>query len=483
MATLLLGVAPVRGDDLAPKPVPNPLSLDGVVRLAQSAGLNARSAAGIRNAARWEERAFDARLWPQVRVTGTLPSYNQSITQVIQPDGTTSFVRQRQMFSSLDLSLAQPVPAAGGELLVSSGLSRLDLLGDDDLRLWQTEPLVIGWRQEILRPRSLLWDKRERKVRTDVAERQYHERLEDIALNASAAYFDVYAARLAQANAIANAAVNDTLYTLSRGRYEVGRIGENDLLQSELALLRARASVDGARLEHERALAALRLAINAPEGEPIEISPPPPPPAVEVDTSLAVAQALANQSRMKEEELAALTAKRRLTEARLNNGPGATLSATLGLDQTASDLSDAYRDPFDRQQIALAIDLPIWQWGGGHAEVEAARADRSSQESQSELSRREVARDALFAARELILARSQLDLAAKADTVGSKRFEVAKNRYVIGKIDIADLYLAQTEKDAALQSYVAAVRGYWLAYYALRRLTLYDFVEKRPLVG
>ena len=36
------------------------------------------------------------------------------------------------------------------------------------------------------------------------------------------------------------------------------------------------------------------------------------------------------------------------------------------------------------------------------------------------------------------------------------RFEVAKNRYVIGKIDIADLYLAQNEKDAALQAYETA---------------------------
>ena len=42
------------------------------------------------------------------------------------------------------------------------------------------------------------------------------------------------------ANATANAAVNDTLYTLNKGRFEVGKIGENDLLQSELQLLGAR---------------------------------------------------------------------------------------------------------------------------------------------------------------------------------------------------------------------------------------------------
>jgi len=59
--------------------------------------------------------------------------------------------------------------------------------------------------------------------------------------------------------------------------------------------------------------------------------------------------------------------------------------------------------------------------------------------------------------------------------VGAKRFEVARNRYSIGRIDISNLYIAQTEKDQALEAYVRALRGYWDVYYRVRRLTLYDF--------
>ena len=56
-----------------------------------------------------------------------------------------------------------------------------------------------------------------------------------------------------------------------------------------------------------------------------------------------------------------------------------------------------------------------------------------------------------------------------------RRFEVAYNRYVIGRIAIDNLYIAQNEKDAALTQFVQALRGYWQAYYRLRRLTLFDF--------
>src|SRR2546429_6685796 len=53
-------------------------------------------------------------------------------------------------------------------------------------------------------------------------------------------YTTLFRSRVALDNAEKNAAVNDTLYKLNTGRLEVGKIGENDLLQSELALVRAR---------------------------------------------------------------------------------------------------------------------------------------------------------------------------------------------------------------------------------------------------
>ena len=46
---------------------------------------------------------------------------------------------------------------------------------------------------------------------------------------------------------------------------------------------------------------------------------------------------------------------------------------------------------------------------------------------------------------------------------------------MIGRIAIDNLYMAQGEKDQALMQYGQALRSHWLAYYRLRRLTLYDF--------
>ena len=72
-------------------------------------------------------------------------------------------------------------------------------------------------------------------------------------------------------------------------------------------------------------------------------------------------------------------------------------------------------------------------------------------------------------------------ISAKADTVAGKRFEVAYNRYVIGRITLDNLFLAQSEKDQAVTQFVQALRGYWTAHYRLRRLTLFDFATNQPI--
>jgi outer membrane protein TolC len=72
-------------------------------------------------------------------------------------------------------------------------------------------------------------------------------------------------------------------------------------------------------------------------------------------------------------------------------------------------------------------------------------------------------------------------IAAKADTIAQLRYDVTKQRFLIGKIDVLDLNVAQTEKDVAKRGYVSALRNYWNYFYTLRQITLYDFISDKPL--
>jgi outer membrane protein len=470
----------VRRSTSAP-PAPGALTLQEAIARAQQHGHSAIAARATRDASRYRGAAFSSSLLPQLSLGGTVPAYNRSITQVVQPDGSQTFVPVQQTSANLSMSLSQRLPFTGGSLFVQSSLAQAHLTGSPER--WSSSPLIIGLRQDIFRPNTLAWDRREQNVRSERDERAYLEAQEDIALQTTDLFFNVYAAREALRNAINNAATNDTLYRLNTGRLQVGRIGENDLLQSELALLRSRSSLEGAQLEFDRATAALRIQLGLPVGAPLDVAMTAAIPTIEVDTAKAVAEALHNRATVSEVALATVQGNRAVTEARLRNGVGAQVVASYGYNASTvgGGVNQAYQDLLQAQQFSVSVSLPLWQWGQHSENVRAAQADRDRLTAQSEASLDQLAQDAHFAALELGQARRTVALLATADSVAGKRFDVAYNRYVIGRITIDNLYIAQTEKDAALQQFVDGLRRYWQAHYRLRRVTLYDFEAGHPI--
>ena len=82
---------------------------------------------------------------------------------------------------------------------------------------------------------------------------------------------------------------------------------------------------------------------------------------------------------------------------------------------------------------------------------------------------------------EFNLQETQMQLAAKADTIAQSRYNVTKERFLIGKIDVIELNIAQTERDNARTKYISAMRNYWQFYYEMRKLTQFNFIEDKPI--
>lgn len=466
---------------LAAQIPPQAITLAQAIDMAQRQGPQARAAIAQREAARQHDRAFNARLMPQIALAGTVPAYQRAITPVLQPDGTTLYTPLQQTSSNLGLSVTQQLPLTGGQITLGSSLSQLQLSGSQQYKSYTSVPYQVSLQQPIFRPNETRWNDREQAISIEIAERQYLETREQIAIATTNAFFAFYSARINLNNSVANAAVNDTVYTLNKGRFEVGKIGENDLLQSELALLRARAALDQARLDFDRSRSALRIAINLPPSAPLDVIVTPDVPDFHADTLVAVQQAVRNQSQARLSEFNDVDANRRIAEAKLYGGPGASITASYGVNQTAGVFNQAYQNPLESQAVAVSLSTPIFLFGAHSADVQAAQATREAVLSNNKLAAANIEQSARYAALGLDQARRGLIISAKGDTVGTKRYEVAYNRYVIGKITYADLYLSQQEKDAALQAYVAALQQYWVSYYTLRLVTLYDFEKGAPL--
>ena len=181
-------------------------------------------------------------------------------------------------------------------------------------------------------------------------------------------------------------------------------------------------------------------------------------------------------------DLQLLSAERKVVQAESDNSFSATMTASLGYNQRAPLLPDAYNNLLNQQQFSLGFSIPIFRWGAGGAAVDAARADQIVTHTSVDQQKHDFEQEVLYQAARLNLLGKQVAVSAKADTIAQRRFDVAKDRYLIGKIDIPNLFLAQSEKDNARRAGIQTLWDFWSTYFRVRRLTLYDFAVGQSLV-
>ena len=65
--------------------------------------------------------------------------------------------------------------------------------------------------------------------------------------------------------------------------------------------------------------------------------------------------------------------------------------------------------------------------------------------------------------------------AVEALELAETAYSQTKQRFIIGKIDLNTLTLSLNRQQDANKNYISALQNYWLSYYKLRKLTLFDF--------
>ena len=79
------------------------------------------------------------------------------------------------------------------------------------------------------------------------------------------------------------------------------------------------------------------------------------------------------------------------------------------------------------------------------------------------------------------LLRDQLKTAEAADKVAENGYLISLKKFQNGEISITDLNISLQEREAAKNDYVSSLEAYWVAYYNLRMLTLYDFEMQQKI--
>ena len=459
-------------------------SLDDIIELAKGQSPLAKQAETRKENRFWQYRFFRSNYNPQLAITGALPNYNRVVDAVDQPDGSVNFVNVERTNSTLGLGLFQPIALTGGNISVNTSSNRFSFIssqtGVDDLEGWRSTIVNLNLNQPLFAFNQLKWDKMTEPIRYEESRRSYVEEMEFVSRTAVQRFFDYLDAQVNYQIAEFNLSNNDTIYNIEKGRYNIGTTSEDKLLQVELQLLRSKQDLANAELDLQTSRLALRTFIGLNEGENFNLSLPENIPIFPVNEDVALQYAKDNRS-----DFIAFERRRIEADAEVAQAKGQrfqmNLNASFGLNSSGTSFNDSYLDPTDQQIANITLNVPIVNWGRNEARMKTALANKQLTDyviAQEELN---FEQEILTQVRQLDVLQQQIEISKKSDEVAQKRYEVAQNRYLIGKIDITNLNIALTEKDNAKRSYITALRTYWIAYYDLRRLTLYDFANQELL--
>ncbi|MBP6871350.1 MAG: TolC family protein [Bacteroidales bacterium] len=432
----------------------------------------------------WQFRSFKADYLPSVNLDASLPSFNRSYGSVRQNDGTYKFQYNTYADYYGALSINQKVGLTGGSVYLRSDLTRHDEFFDDSTQseYWST-PVVVGYKQPIFKYNNYRWARQLEPLKYEKAKRQYLEDVEQVAMTTTSHFFNLLLAQIEKGISEKNLHNYDTLYRIAQGRYQLGKIAENDLLQLELNYLRAKASVDNASLNYENMLFRLKSYLRIKEDGDIRLTPPEQTWHGTISASTALAEARKNTALSIEFQERMINAESELRYAKMNGRFDADLSLEYGLNQSAQEIPDAYKSPLERQKVNLALSVPILDWGRARGEIKLKESNYELEQTSVEQEVIDFEQNVFLNVMEFNMQKDQLFIAAKADTVAQKRYDVTQKRYMIGQVnDILDLNYAQIDNDNAKKGYFSALRNYWINYFQLRKMTLYDFRENKLLI-
>jgi len=477
IAGLILATTPVfsQSDSIAFK-----LTLDDVIDMAitQSSAIKYVQNQNVNYY--WRYRNFKTRFLPQLVLSGDLPDYSHTTSPITQPDGSIEFKQISNLEVSSRLSLNQSIPQLGTYIWAGTSAYNIRNLKNGSSS-FSGSPFSIGFQQPLFRYNWMKWYRMTEPMIYDEAQKRFVEDIEEIALNATYRYFQYLRVQTNFNLAKSNLENSRNNLKISETKKDLGQISDNDFSRIQLSVLNAQKALNQAQMDLKNADFELKSYIGLDQSRQIELVIPLDINLFEIDPEVALEKAKENRKETIYYERRLINADRELAEAKSSTGLSATLEGSYGLSNSAEEFLGIYDQPEKDRTLEISVSIPILDWGRSASTVKLAESQRELTIYDVNKDIEEFDRGVIVQVEQFGLLKDQLKTADEADKVAENGYQIALKRFQNGELSITDLNIALQERESAKRDYIRSIQSYWVAYYRLRELTLYDFERNQNI--
>lgn len=435
----------------------------------------------------WEYRSFRAERLPSLTLNLTPASYNRYITQRYNSEENIDIYRAQQMYSaSGGLLVKQNFDPLGGTFYLESNLNYLHNFGNSDSEQFtpnqfSTVPIRIGYQQSLLGFNQFRWDKRIEPIKYEKVKKEFLYNMEGVSETAVTYFFALALAQAEYKLAQDNLASSDTLCVIGERRFKIAAISQDELLTLRLERVNAQNTLENSRIALKRAMFSLATYLGMEKDTEIEVKLPGIPTARNISADLALIHAKENNPSLLEHKQKILEAQRDVNRTKVEQRVSVNLNASVGYNQVADKFSQAYTDLMRQDLVSLTLSVPLVDWGVRKGRLNMAKNNLNIVEIAAKQEEVSIEEDVIMTVSDFNIQQRLVESATEALDLADMAYAKTRQRFIIGNADLNTLTLAQNRQQTAHKNYINSLQNYWLSYYKLRKLTLFDFDSNMPL--
>ena len=477
-----LGYAASQGEELSVAQQRVTLDLDRTVQLATDSSLAVQKYQSVYDASRYQYLSWQASRKPQFSLESTPVSYQRYMTQRYLSDEDRDVYRQQRMFySQAGIQATQTMESWGGEFYGTTQLGFLRNFGDENETQFMSVPIKVGYKQDLLFFNPLKWNRQIEPMKLTLAEKSLAYNIETSSEEAVGKFFTLALAQEQLRMAQEYLASCDTIYSIAERRFRIASISKAELSILELEKTNARTTLANARISRSRAAQDLATYLGMERSTNIELIIPAVMQNLHVDAKEAIQHARENNPQYLSSREAVTEARRDAERARIEKNFSMSLDASIGLNQVADRFADAYRHLLSQDMATITLSVPLKDWGKRKNAYLAARSTVEATERAEQEAARDTELDVALTVADFNERQDIVETARQALTIAEDAYAQTLQRFIKAQADAYSLSIAQSHWQTARQNQIASLQNYWLAYYHLRRLTLYDYQHHQPI--
>ena len=458
------------------------LDLNRTVRLATDSSLAVQKYQSVYDASRYKYLSWQASRKPQFSLESTPIMYQRYMTQrYLSAEDLDVYRQQRMFYSQAGIYATQTMESWGGEFYGSTQLGFLRTFGDDDKTQYMSVPIKVGYKQDLLFFNPLKWNRQIEPMKLTLAEKTLAYGIETTSEEAVGKFFTLALAQEQLRMAEEYLASCDTIYSIAERRFRIASISKAELSILELEKTNARTTLANARISRSRAAQDLATYLGMERSTNIELIIPAVMQNLHVDAKEAIQHARENNPQYLSSREAVTEARRDAERARIEKNFSMSLDASIGLNQVADRFADAYRHLLSQDMATITLSVPLKDWGKRKNAYLAARSTVEATERAEQEAARDTELDVALTVADFNERQDIVETARQALTIAEDAYAQTLQRFIKAQADAYSLSIAQSHWQTARQNQIASLQNYWLAYYHLRRLTLYDYQHHQPI--